>query len=319
MFRHTSELRSGDLRFARLFPKSTATIFALLIVFSLVIILNQTAFSAAFAGSNTGAIPDGGSPTPTCGAPRDIGFGVAGMTSAIGSVSVNFTMNPRHTFVGDLRVTLIAPDSTSHLLFSRVGAITPSDAGDNANLSGTYTFNDLAVNNIWTAAAANGSTNLDLPPVAYRLQAAGPAANTSPGPAFTSFNTAFSSIAPAFRNGTWILRFEDCSVADTGTVSAANLTILAPSAAGAALAGRVMTTDGTGIRNAVITIEGGNLIGQKTSLTGPFGYYSFEDIEAGQTYIVTANAKRYSFIQPVIAVTLDEDNPGIDFVAEPGY
>lgn len=294
---------------------SPAAILLFIVVF--VLFLNSTVSGVTFSGANVGAIPDGGSPTPTCGAPLNITFAVSGINSPIGSVSVNFTMNPTHTWVGDLKVSLIAPNTTTHLLFSRVGATTATGFGDDANLGGTYTFNNTATGNIWTAAASDNNANFIIPPGGYRTKAAGPAGNTSPGPPFTSLSGTFASLPAAARNGTWTLRFEDCSVQDIGTVSAAGLTLLGTTAADVAVSGRVTTADGAGIRHASISVTGGNLAEPVNALSGAFGYYRFEGLEAGQTYILTIKSKRYVFSQPVIVVTTKDGLSEVNFVADP--
>jgi len=274
-----------------------------------------TVFAATFTGTNTGAIPDGGTPNPTCGAPRNIAFAVSGFSNSVGAVSVSFTMNPAHTWIGDLQVSLIAPNSTTHLLFSRVGANTATDFGDDANLSGTYTFNDIATQNIWTVAASNGTTGFNIPAGSYRTQAAGPDPTDSPGPAFTSINAAFVSVPPASVNGTWTLRFLDCAAGDTGTVSAASLTLLSVSAAPAGFSGRVSTRSGAGIKNALVTVSGGNLSAPITRITNTFGYYRFDGLEAGQSYVVSVLAKQATFDQPSILVNLIDNLAGVDFVS----
>ncbi|MEJ7848845.1 MAG: hypothetical protein WKF92_12235 [Pyrinomonadaceae bacterium] len=67
--------------------------------------------------------------------------------AAINTVSVNFTMSPSHGFVGDLMVSLLAPNATTASIFSRVGANNISDPGDNSDVTGTYTFADSATQN----------------------------------------------------------------------------------------------------------------------------------------------------------------------------
>lgn len=271
--------------------------------------------AATYIGTNTGAIPDGSNPAPTCGAPRDVQFLVTGFTGGFGSASVSFTMGPQHTWVGDLQVSLIAPDSTSHLLFGRVGANSAGDVGDNANLDGTYTFNDLAADNIWTVAASGASTNFDITNGSYRTQAIGPSATDSPGPAFTSLGSTFASMDPANINGTWTLRFLDCAGSDTGTVSAASLTINPTLAGDVVLGGRILTKSGSGLKGAVVTISGGDLAAPRTVTTSTFGHYLFDDLNAGQTYIVSVAARRYTFQTPAMAVSLEEDLAEVNFVA----
>lgn len=290
-------------------------LFAIVIGLSFLITAVVTVPATTYTGTNAGAIPDGTGSQPSCGAPRDIVFNVTGFPGQVGSSSISFTMSPQHTWAGDLTVSLIAPDATTHLLFSRIGANNATDFGDNANFDGTYVFNDLATANIWTVAASNNGSNFDITPGSYRTQAAGPFANDSPGPAFTGMNTTFSAVPAASVNGTWTLRFLDCANGDTGTVSAAALTLNPLAAGGAALEGRVRTAYGAGIRGAVVTISGGNLAEPKSVVTGTFGYYSFPDITVGQTYLVSVQAKKFTFSQPAFLVGLEQDLHEVDFVA----
>lgn len=78
-----------------------------------------------------------------------------------------------------------------------------------------------------------------------------------------------------------------------------------------------MTAFGRGIRNAKITIEGGVLSEPRRFLTGPFGYYRFDNLDAGQTYVVSVGTKRYTFGAPSRTVNLDADAANVDFVADP--
>lgn len=89
---------------------------------------------------------------------------------------------------------------------------------------------------------------------------------------------------------------------------------LTPSAAGVSVSGQVRSADGRGLRNAtvVITDEGGNL---RSVLTSSFGYYRFEGLAAGQSYVCSVRSKRYQFAAQTI--TLNEDVAGLDFTAEP--
>lgn len=287
---------------------------ALLCLFVSAFLLIAPTYGATYTGTNTGAIPDGPSNSRSCGAPRDIQFNVAGFTGNFGSVSVSFTAT--HTYVGDLEVSLIAPTSATHLLFSFVGSNASNDPGDNSNLGATYTFVDTATSNFWAAAAGVGN-NANVPAGSYRSQAAGPFANDNPGPPFTVMNATFAGLTQAQINGTWILRFRDCWASDTGNVSAATLTLLPLSAGPATVAGRVVTADGRGIRNALISVTGGNLSEPRYVVTNTFGFYRIPDLESGQGYVLTVIAKKYTFRENSIFVSLDEDLHGLDFIAEP--
>lgn len=179
----------------------------------------RLAGAQAYIGVNQGPIPDGAGTGPASyGAPLDVRFEVAGTVGTVREVQIAF--GAAHSFVGDLRVTLISPQGIEHLLFERTGA-TPSNApGSPANLVGTsaYHFSDAPANANWWAAA--GDADADIPSVSARTVAPGPVA-TAP-PAVTSLNSSFL-YRPA--NGTWILRFEDGRQGDAGSVNSATLTL----------------------------------------------------------------------------------------------
>lgn len=283
-------------------------------VLAIISLFSSFAAATVFTGRDTGPISDGGAGAPpNCTQVfRDIHFDVAGMRAPIAGASVDFTMYPEHTWIGDLQVALIAPDLTTFTIFSRVGQQDGAgDNGDSSRLSGTYTFSDTATNNMWTAAAAGGGSYI-IPQGSYRTQYPGPYGNDGVGPEETSLNTAFTNVANP--NGVWTLRFQDCAQADTGSVAAANLTLLSPTAADATLMGRVVNAYGAGIRGALVTISGENLPARKSVMTNSFGVFQFS-VPAGQMYFINARAPRNSFEVPTRAVYLDGDLTGFDFVA----
>jgi hypothetical protein len=91
--------------------------------------------------------------------------------------------------------------------------------------------------------------------------------------------------------------------------------LAAPSAANASISGRVLTANGIGIRNAAVIVTGGNLPGPRFATTGTFGYYNFEGLEVGQTYVVTVQSKRFAFLTPDIILTLQDNVLDANFVA----
>ena len=89
---------------------------------------------------------------------------------------------------------------------------------------------------------------------------------------------------------------------------------LAPTAASVSISGRVMTADGRGIKKAIVVLT--KPTGERISaLTGAFGYYRFDGVMAGQTYIVEVNSKRFHFSPQVVSVM--EDLANLDFTAQP--
>jgi hypothetical protein len=92
---------------------------------------------------------------------------------------------------------------------------------------------------------------------------------------------------------------------------------LIPTSAPASVSGRVLTADGSGIRNAVVMVSGGNLTQPRTVNTGTFGFYRFDGLDTGQNYVLTVVSKRFRFAQSTRVIGLQEDLTDLDFVAEP--
>ncbi len=66
--------------------------------------------------------------------------------------------------------------------------------------------------------------------------------------------------------------------------------------------------------NAVVTLTDGDGLSVQT-ITSPMGYYSFEDVPAGRTYVLTPSAKGFTFQQRLLNV--GGDLADTDFIAFP--
>ncbi|MGH9947020.1 MAG: beta strand repeat-containing protein [Pyrinomonadaceae bacterium] len=97
------------------------------------------------------------------------------------------------------------------------------------------------------------------------------------------------------------------------TSNTANLTVLMTTAAGVSVSGRVLSADGRGVRNAAVILSDAQG-GIRRSLTSTFGYYRFDDVLVGQTYILSVSSKRYTFTPRVLSVV--DELADVDFVAE---
>jgi subtilisin-like proprotein convertase family protein len=217
-----------------------------------------------------GAIPDSPTGGTVCGdytgAPLNVTFTVSGLSNAAPSnVAVSFTGT--HSWIGDLDVTLRGPGGTPvHTIFDQVLAAAATDCGDTSDLGGPYTFTDTApaAPTFWDASNTAGAAV----PVAagnYRSTTPGGAAG---GGAVTNITTAFSSVTNP--NGTWTLRIHDGGSGDTGSVTAATLTVETLTVG----AGKTVDFDGDGKTDpAVVRNIGGGPSGQiawfiRNSLTG---------------------------------------------------
>lgn len=88
---------------------------------------------------------------------------------------------------------------------------------------------------------------------------------------------------------------------------------IAPTAAAVSLSGRVFNQSGMFLGHVTISLVDINGV-TRSALTGSFGYYSFEGLASGQTYILSATAKGYTFAPRV--VTLNDEVSGFDLIAD---
>ncbi|QQS32895.1 MAG: carboxypeptidase regulatory-like domain-containing protein [Acidobacteriota bacterium] len=90
-----------------------------------------------------------------------------------------------------------------------------------------------------------------------------------------------------------------------------SITVLVPTAAGVEVSGRVMTPDGRGLRNATMTMTDTNGV-VRSAVTSSFGYYRFEGVPVGESFVMSVNSRSYRFVPRVVQVldTLTD----VDFV-----
>ena len=83
-------------------------------------------------------------------------------------------------------------------------------------------------------------------------------------------------------------------------------------AANVSVAGKVQTSNGRGIPRALVSITdaSGQVLYARTNM---FGYFRFEDVGVGETYIFNAYSKRYTFATQVLSV--DDNIKGLNFTA----
>lgn len=92
------------------------------------------------------------------------------------------------------------------------------------------------------------------------------------------------------------------------------LQVAPPTAASVSVGGRVLASNNiTGVSGAIVllTDASGNT---RTVRTSSFGYFRFDEIEVGQTVIVTVSSKRYQFASQVLTVT--EEFSELNFTAQ---
>lgn len=92
---------------------------------------------------------------------------------------------------------------------------------------------------------------------------------------------------------------------------------IAPTAANVSVSGRVLTPEGRGLMNAFVTFTDSQ--GQvKFARSNTFGYFRIEEIEAGQTYVISVQSKRYQFAPQILEVYDQIDKLYITATSENG-
>lgn len=127
-----------------------------------------------------------------------------------------------------------------------------------------------------------------------------------------------NSLVPA-ANGYLGLAASNSTSADARNTAEFDQIYLTPdstTAASAAINGRITDSRGRGLNHVIITITGGVLESPIYVQTNTFGYYRFNDISVGNTYIITPFSKRYIFEQSSFVVNVNGDFDGADFVGQ---
>jgi CSLREA domain-containing protein len=89
--------------------------------------------------------------------------------------------------------------------------------------------------------------------------------------------------------------------------------VQAPTAALVSVTGRVLTGSG-GLSNAIVVLT--DAVGNtRTTTTGSFGYYRFDNLAAGQTVVVSVVSKRFQFTPQVVSV--NDNIADLNFVPSP--
>lgn len=98
----------------------------------------------------------------------------------------------------------------------------------------------------------------------------------------------------------------DIGAYERGVATAANVSV----------SGRLLTAAGQGIRGASVYLTDQDGL-SRVAQTGSFGYYSFENVEVGRTYTVTAVGKRFTFTEPSRVFSITDHLTDVDFIAAP--
>jgi hypothetical protein len=229
--------------------------------------------------------------------------------------TINVTNAPTNVFV--IRVTLynylptpgnhvdvllVGPNGAKYLLMGHVGSTTSLTSPV------TLTFSDGASNVLpFSAPLTSGTflpTNCDFidpftapAPVPSYVDPGCDVSRTAP-------ETLYGAFGGQNGNGLWSLyiRDDDAGSGVVGTLQGGwGIELLAVTAADATVSGRVMTADGRTLRGARVTLVNSSGVARSV-MTSSLGYYQFDEVETGDSYVIGVISKRYRFENKLILV-----------------
>lgn len=136
---------------------------------------------------------------------------------------------------------------------------------------------------------------------------------------FAAFNIDLSSVAAIENQPTVYFRIlgtGGTSAAGTFRIDNFQAQAIGVSAATVAVSGRVTNASGNPISGAIISIDGGTLSETMYARTNPFGYYTFDGIPAGQSYILSVTAKGRTFNPSNRVLEVLDSVSDADFVSQ---
>ena len=278
--------------------------------------------------------PGAGTPTGNV----TVSDGVNSCTGTVAAGSCAITLNTpgartlTATYTGDTNFAGSTSAGVSHTVQITADlAITKTDGVTTVTAGGSTTYTITASNT--GPNTATGATVTDTFPAALTCTFTAAYAGGATGPASGSGNINAAVNLPSGGSATFTAR---CTISASATGTLSNTatvtapagvtdptpgnnsatdsdTILVATAASVEVGGRVMTNKGRGISGGLITItdSSGN---RRVRTTNVFGYFRFTDVSAGETYIISVKAKRYSFVPQVLNIT--DNLTDLNFIAE---
>ena len=201
---------------------------------------------------------------------------------------------------------------SSVLITSAGNNLVGSAAGRSANTNRAITYQPTDIRDVDPKLGALTIANGGQTPT-HALLAGSPAIDT--GNNALAVDPSNGNAALDFdQRGAGFPRIVDGDGNGTATVDIGAFEVqLAPTAASVSVSGRVTDSRSRGIANALVRLTKQNGEVQTTRTTS-FGYYTFTELAAGETYIFEVSAKRYQFQPQVLTIT--EDLTALNFTAE---
>lgn len=177
------------------------------------------------------------------------------------------------------------------------GSWDPTCITDNANFSVMPTGLAAGVSTTWIGTAGVGASEQDN----AKFNACGLPLVTA-----AQVRAAVTNSANWFANST--------APPDFTLPSGCNFMQIATTAASVSISGRVVSASGIALSNVTVMLaeQSGTV---RTARTTPLGFYRFEEVPAGEVYVLSATSKSNVFTPRI--VTVSEELTNVEIVAEP--
>jgi hypothetical protein len=250
---------------------------------------------------------------PSLVSPYPSTINVSGAANVIGSMRVSI-YDYSHQFPDNVDLLLVGPLGQEFILMADAGGLTATGPV-------TITFTDSAgavlPDNGPLTTGSREPTSWITPVTNFPAPApAGPYSEPGSTIGGTGTQTLFGNFGLTNPNGNWNL-YARLQGGGLGQIAGGwGLEFLVPTAAQASISGRVMTADGTSIRNAEMVLTGNSLQTPLRVSTSSFGYFTFDGLQTGETYVLTVNSRRFTFQVPSRVISLTDNVGDMDFIAE---
>ena len=228
------------------------------------------------------------------------------------------------TFPDNVKILLVGPNGAKYVLMADAGGPTPISAANAVTLTFADSAGVVLPDSLPLTTGKFLPTSWSTPIVNFPAPApAGPYAEPGSTVARPAAATLYGNFAGSNANGLWSLYVRDDAgqprplvpLNATGSIAGGwGIEILAATAAGVEVSGRVTRPDGRGLAGARVVLT--DAVGtSRTVTTSSFGYYSLANVEAGSTAVISVSSKHYRFTPRILNVAdslTDVDFAGIE-------
>ncbi|MBX7053974.1 MAG: carboxypeptidase-like regulatory domain-containing protein [Pyrinomonadaceae bacterium] len=126
------------------------------------------------------------------------------------------------------------------------------------------------------------------------------------------FKTTGDELPPTTRRIKFTLFMTQSSGPNDGYADNLNFSMSTVTAASVTISGRVVNSDGGAVRGAIVSLTGSDGL-SRTSRTNAFGYFRFQEIEAGQSVLLNVRAKGKIFEPNSTLLNIQDEISGLEF------